>query len=416
MVKAAGTGEEALRVTGSECFDVIVVDPFAPGMGGAALLEDLRSGGGDAELVVLSGDATAADVNRAFSSGTFAVLKKPCRPARLLGVVERAAELVRLRLENDTLRRRVPAGVPWHGIVGESPAIVTVRAHVERCAATHGPVLIKGEHGTEKEAVARAIWASGARSSRPLLTLRTAGRPPGLLADELFGHDQGAFDGATSDSRGLLEGAHGATVFVEEIGRLDLTTQTALLRVIEQGELRRIGAAQLRRVDVRVIAATDRLLERETREGRFSEDLFYRLGPTAIVVPPLRDRLGDVPLLVECCLKALHTTDDPVKEMSPDAMSALREYPWPGNTRELAGVVECAVMRSKGPVVAAGEIRPLLTTPGSVPETVTLEELERRHVAHVLRQTEGNKSEAARLLDIGRRKLYHLMKRLGLEG
>ncbi len=415
IVSSTGDPDDALRRARSEWFDVIVVDLFMPGVEAVEMLEELQGARGDTAVIILTEQSAAGEATSALKRGAFAVLRKPCGADRLIATIDRAAEVVRLRRDNLALKRMLHLEPSDAQILGESRAIAQVRALVARCAATNTPVLIEGESGTEKERVARAIWSAGPRKDRPFIVFNAAAVPREEAEGELFGHERGAFEGATCDKDGILQAAHAGTVFIEEIAELDVSVQTELLRLIEQGELRRVGASQVRHVDVRFILATSRRLEGETEEGRFSSGLFYRLNPPRISVPPLRERVEDIPLLVASLLKKLCRPDEPAREVTEDAIRLLQDYDWPGNTRELANVIERALMLSAGSVITVDEIRPHVAVGTSASPGMTLEELERQHVVRVLRETGGNKSEAAKVLGIGRRKLYHLIKRYGLD-
>ncbi|KPL03152.1 MAG: hypothetical protein AMK75_01830 [Planctomycetes bacterium SM23_65] len=414
VVSSTGDAEDALRHARSECFDVVLADVSMPGIDALELLEQLQSTSPETPVIVLTEHPSAGEATSALKGGAFAVLRKPCGADRLIATINRASELVRLRRHNLALQRMLHLEPADAEILGESRAIEQVRARVARCAATNSPVLIEGESGTEKDRVARAIWRASPRKDRPFIVFNAAAVPREEVEDELFGHERGAFAGATRDRPGILEAAQGGTIFMEEIAGLDLSVQTELLRLIEHGELRRVGASQLRRVDVRFLLAVSRRLEGETKEGRVRSGLFYRLNPPKIRVPPLRERVDDIPLLVAHLLKGLRRGDEPAKEVTEDAMGLLQGYDWPGNVRELANVIERAVLLSAGAAVTVDEIRPHLAVRASASPDMTLEELERQHVVRALHETRGNKTEAAKLLGIGRRKLYHLIQRHGL--
>jgi DNA-binding NtrC family response regulator len=416
IVTSAGDAETALRRARSERFELTILHPLVAGANGVELLRELKTADPEGQVIVVSEHATADDTMKALKLGAFDYLRVPCGFERLLIAMQRACDYARLHRESLALREMVRRDSPDVEIIGESRAMVSLRKQVARFAARDNPVLVEGERGTERELVARSVWAGSSRRVFPFVVVKSSAVPSERLEGELFGHEQGAPGGSAADGQGLFGTIHCGTVFVDEITELDLPLQAKLLRVIEHGELHRAGSTQVQHVDVRVIAGTGRVLEEEIEKGAFKRDLFYRLSVLRITVPPLRERLEDIPLLVKHFLKRLGGAKGPVKEMSDEAVELLEGYHWPGNVRELVNVVERALTISAGPLITADDVRFQLAVTAAAPVSQTLEEVETRHVVRVLGETRGNKSRAAKLLGISRRKLYRLMERFSLDG
>ncbi|MCS6970012.1 MAG: sigma 54-interacting transcriptional regulator [Planctomycetes bacterium] len=304
-------------------------------------------------------------------------------------------------------------------LLGEDPALQAVRAFIERAAPTEAPVLILGESGTGKELVARALHARSQRADRPLQVINCAAIAEGLVESALFGHVKGAFTGADETRPGIFELADRATLFLDEIGELPLPAQAKLLRALEQGEVQRVGEAVVRRVDVRILAATNRDLAAEARAGRFREDLLHRLAVLAVTLPPLRERPGDIELLIEHFLEdAARRLHRPPKRLHPEARTALLRYPWPGNVRQLRNAIERAYIMAEGPLIERSHLPPeVQVRPATVAVAsplATLAEVERAHILRVLEHCGGNKKLAAEILDIDRSTLYAKLRQYGV--
>ncbi len=326
--------------------------------------------------------------------------------------IENAQLYQSLREENRWLRSEIQRLHGFEGIVGQSSAMREVFDTMARVLDTDATVLIEGESGTGKELIARALHYNGERKHQPFVAVFCGSLPDELLESELFGHKKGAFTGALSDKKGLFEVADGGTVFLDEVGDLSPRMQTALLRVLQEGEIRRVGDTQIRRVDVRIISATNKPLRELVRQGKFREDLYYRLNTIQITVPPLRHRRGDIPLLAHHFLdkyavkKRAH-----IKGFTPEALEALERYHWPGNVRELENTIERAVVLARGEFITRADLR-LPDTDGADPfePDLPLHEVERRVVLRTLKRHNGNISETARVLGVSRRWLHYKLK------
>ena len=419
-VAVAADGREALNLAQNFAYDVALVDILMPGMDGIDLMRELKALRPDSEAVILTGHGTVDSAVRALKLGAFDYLMKPCKLARLEHTLVNAYQKASLARDNQSLRDSLKISISDFSLVGKSPVMARVRELIRRVAPSSSNVLIDGESGTGKELVARALFRYSTRHDKPFVVVNCAALPQALLESELFGHEQGAFTGATREKRGMFEVADGGTVFVDEIAEMNPETQAKLLRVIEQGEFNRLGSTRQRHVDVRIVAATNRDLQKELSEGRFRNDLYYRLNVVRITLPPLRERKEDVPLLARHFLKRVRAAYRGPKEFSPEALGVMAGYRWPGNVRELSNIVERIAVLSDNPVITAEEISVQLGDGVFIPESdadpPTLEDIQRTHVQRVLARTGGNRSRAARILGIDRRKLYRLMERYKLEG
>jgi DNA-binding NtrC family response regulator len=349
--------------------------------------------------------------------GAYDYLTKPFHLPELEVHIQKAFEKVRLaRCERQWLQQ-IAYESPRYRLVGSSSSIRRVEQLLERVAPTDATVLVRGESGTGKELVARALHYNSPRRERPLVTINCAALQETLLESELFGHEKGAFTGAMQAKPGLVEVAEGGTLFIDEIAEMAPRLQAKLLRVLEDGHYRRVGGTHESNADVRVVAATNRPLEEETKAGHFREDLYYRLNVVTIELPPLRDRPEDIPELVEHFLATRQIGPVPFR-VHPEALTALRRHHWPGNVRELANVVERAQILAEEHLINLDDLPENLARPSpgaSGGDPRHLEEVERRHVLEVLQQEKGNKVHAARVLGISRRSLYRLIEKYGLE-
>lgn len=413
-VVACSDGEAARQMIDRREFDVAVVDLHLPGVGGEELLKQLKAGG-ECEAVMLTGDRDVESAVAAMKLGARDYLTKPIRLKELEAIVHQAAASARVHRENRRLREvlRREGASPSVEIVGESPTMQEVFRLIARAGPTEKPILIEGESGTGKELIARALHSASKRADRALVTINCAALPETLLESELFGYEKGAFTGASGSKQGLFEVADGGTLFIDEIGELAGSLQAKLLRVLEDGTLRRLGSVKERRVRVRLLAATNREMAEEVKAGRFREDLYYRINVLTIHAPPLRLRPGDLRLLVERFV-------GPGWKLDPDFIPTLQRYTWPGNVRQLQNAIERAKILADDDRLSAGDLPPeVLEGADARPENRDLDaaDLETVMKCHVLRTYERhqkNKARTARALGIGRRSLYRLLDKYGL--
>ena len=388
--------------------DLVISDLRMPGLSGEELLAQLRTLRPELNVVVITAFGSIESAIEMVKAGAYDYLPKPFGSDELLLTVQRAMQESRLRREVSRLARG-EGGVP--GLVGASRAMRDVAARILRIAPSPLPVLITGESGTGKDLVARAIHQASGRG--PLVAVNCAALPLDLLESELFGHQRGAFSGAVRDKPGLFEAAHGGTLFLDEIGDLPLALQPKLLRALESGEIRRLGSTTSQMVDTRVLAATNKDLGEEVRVGRFRQDLFWRLNVLSIRVPALRERIADIPLLVE-----YFAAGCPV---SADAMARLTAHPWPGNVRELRNAIERALAMRTGEGIEARDLAELSSETtggllvGHVDQQLPLRELERSYILMVLENVRGNKSRAAEILGLDRKTLYRKLEEFARE-
>ena len=419
-VTEAPNGNAALLLLEQVDPDVVLLDLLMPpGPDGLETLSRMRDRGDAPPVIMMSGKAQLTDAVRAVKLGAFQFLEKPLSPEAVLVTVRAALELNRTRAENRALQQELGRR---GALVGSGPAMQQVRALISRVAPTEARVLITGESGTGKELVAAAIHWESRRKGRPFVTVNCAAIPRDLVESEMFGHERGAFTGATERRLGRFELAHGGTLFLDEVGDLSQEAQAKLLRTLETGELQRIGAESSTRIDTRIIAATNRQLSDSVSNGNFREDLYFRLNVFPIELPPLRRRLEDLPALVTHLAERVRP-GHPAR-FTEAALAALAAYPWPGNVRELANLIERLSILS-GPVVDAAEVRQVLRgstsgsafTPALLGRSLadTLDDYERDLISAAVAQAQGNMAEAARILQTDRANLYRRMRRLGVE-
>src|SRR2546427_8275032 len=401
----AGSGGEAMAHLAREEFDVALVDVQLPDHSGLDILRWARDADVDAELIVLTGHADVETAVEAMRLGAYDFITKPCKNAELREVVLKAFEKKALRRENSALKEVITRRDGLPTIVGSSPEIRDVLAVIARVAVSDSPVLVQGESGTGKELVARSIHLQSPRAARPFVSINCGALPDTLLESELFGHKKGAFSGAINSRVGLFEAANGGTLFLDEIGEMSPAMQVRLLRVLDSGEVRRVGEERAFNVDARIVAATNKDLNREATEGRFRWDLFYRVATIVVPVPALRRRHDDIPLLVQHFAAPGARGGQPLR-FSADAMERLQRYEWPGNIRELRNLIERLQILHDGDEVQANALPAELTVvkrtaaePAQTP-LVSLQEMERQYVERVLQSTAWNKAQAARVLEV----------------
>ncbi|GIW94696.1 MAG: sigma-54-dependent Fis family transcriptional regulator [Pirellulaceae bacterium] len=412
-VLEAGTPGEAWDLLQRREVDVVILDMVLPGCEGLEVLARVRQEHPDCQVVLLTGQGTIEAAVQAMKLGAYDFLTKPVPMRELEAVVAKACERRQLEKENQQLRSLLRSRQPNRQIIGKSPAMQEVFRLIERAGPSDMAILIQGESGTGKELVAHALHRASRRADKPMVVINCAALPEALLESELFGHERGAFTGAVSAKPGLFEVADGGTLFIDEIGELPGPLQAKLLRVLEDGSLRRVGSVKERRVDVRLLAATNRRLAEEVKAGRFREDLYYRINVMSLELPPLRERREDIPLLVEHFLGAEW-------QIEPQALQYLVAYEWPGNVRQLSNALERAKILADDrlirvrdlprDVVASGDSG----TPTAAVAGDNLAALERAKIVEVLHRERGNKSRAARALGIDRRKLYRLVEKYGI--
>jgi DNA-binding NtrC family response regulator len=418
-VAEAPNGNAALLQVDDVDPDVVLLDLLmSPGPDGLETLTTLRERGRTTPVIMMSGKAQLTDAVRAVKLGAFQFLEKPLTPESVLATVRAALELNRTRAENRALQAELGRR---SALVGESAAMQQVRTLIARVAPTEARVLLTGESGTGKELAAAAVHSTSRRGGRAFVTVNCAAIPRDLVESEMFGHERGAFTGATERRLGRFELAHQGTLFLDEIGDLSADAQAKLLRTLETGDLQRLGAESSQRVDVRIVAATNRRLEDAVADGDFREDLFFRLNVFPIRLPALRERLEDLPALVAHLAERLRPRQAPV--FTAEAMEALAAYTWPGNVRELANLVERLIILS-GPTVDAAAVRQVLRGGPPAPAASAalgrplsdaLDDYERGLIAAALAQAQRSVAEAARLLQTDRANLYRRMRRLGLD-
>lgn len=394
--------------------DLIICDLNMPEMSGIEFIERFRVQAPHVPVILVTAFGSIETAIEAIRKGAFDYTTKPFKLAEMSVTVARALRFRDLHLENARLHSEIERSHSFSSIIGKSPGMKEVFDLIRRVAPASANVLISGESGTGKERVARAIHDEGPRRDRPFVAINCTAIPETLLESELFGHAKGAFTGATVRKRGLFEEAQGGTIFLDEIGDMDLALQAKLLRVIQERRVRAVGETQDREIDVRIIAATHKDLKMAIKNGSFREDLYYRLAVIPIVIPPLRHRREDIPLLAEHFLsKYAEANQSNVTEFSKEAMACLMAMPLEGNVRELENIIERAVVLARGeridvadlPGVGQGDVESFFATTqsGTLP---TLEEIEKRYIKFVLEKTGGRKEKASQILGVNRRTLY----------
>jgi two-component system response regulator AtoC len=414
-VEACESGKAALARATEDDFDLAITDVRMPEMDGIAVTQALKERQPDLQVIVMTAFGSVETAVEAIRHGAFDYVSKPMNLDEIKSTVRRALA------EQHVADASPDGGAPIADtsvVVGRSPAMVEVYRTVARVAASRSTVLIEGESGTGKELIAAALHRHSDRAGKRLVAVDCGSLTDSLLESELFGYVRGAFTGAIGDKKGLFEEANGGTIFLDEIGDIGASMQAKLLRVLQEYEIKRVGGQEWIRVDVRVVAATNRNLQQLVERGTFREDLFYRLKVVTILLPPLRDRREDIPLLAEYFVRRYAArSGKAISHLTAEAMTLLTEHPWPGNIRELEHCIERAVALASGQVLTPDDLAPELR--GSIDSTLfrgapTLEEVKRRYLAHVLQETGGNISRAAGILGVERRSLQRMLRRYGL--
>jgi len=414
----AESAEAALQVLEDQAPELVLADLMMPNMSGLDFLEQAKRVLPRAEIAIMTGHGSIETAVRAMRAGAYDFITKPFRIDELKLLLQRMEEKVRLVAENQYLRERVSSEMELNGIVGSSAKIQDVLRMVSRLKDTRTPVLITGESGTGKELIARAVHYQGMFAKRPFVAVDCGSLVPTLIESELFGYEKGAFTGAVRSKAGLFESANGGTIFLDEIGELPMEMQAKLLRVLQEKEVRRVGSNDRIKVDVRVIAATNRDLEQSYKEGSFRKDLFFRLNVVSVHLPALRERKSDIPTLLHWFLDKY--APQQLIQISDAAMKRLLQYEWPGNVRELENCVERAVALGTDKVIGVENLPSQLQslnvespTANSLSQT-DLEDLERATIERVFNQVNGDKTLAGRMLGISRATLYRKLKRYGI--
>ncbi len=421
-IELAHTPDEALALAQRGGFDLVVSDiNLNAELSGLDLLRAFKRADPRLEILLISGFGTLETAIEAVRAGAFDYVSKPFDIVEVKETVDRALKRRAQPASAPAVHEAVEA-VPADGLIGRSRGMLAVYKQIAHGAGSDAPVLITGETGTGKELIARALHHHSRRAARPFVPINCGALAEGLLESELFGHVRGSFTGALGDKKGVFEQADGGSIFLDEIGETTAGVQVRLLRVLEQGEVRPVGASRVLTVNVRVVAATNRDLERAVREGSFRQDLYYRLNVIRIAVPPLRDRREDIPLLAAHVLRDVATRGGPLRRLAPEALASLMSYAWPGNVRELENVLERLALGATGDSLEREDLPAVFRErpPATLEEPLfdglpSLEQMEKRYLAHVLETLKGNRTRAAEVLGIDRRTLYRMMERFGMD-
>jgi DNA-binding NtrC family response regulator len=422
-VISSQSAEAARETVETTHCDLIVSDINLGGRTtGVALLKEFKALSSDSEVILISGFGTLETAVEAVREGAFDYISKPFNVNEVIATARRALKGRDAGAPAAVLLKEYSEA---SGLVGHSHKMIELYKEIALVAASRSTVLITGESGTGKELVARALHRNSPRAPGAFVAVNCGAITETLLESELFGHVKGSFTGATGDKRGLFEEANEGTIFLDEIGETSLAVQVKLLRVLQEGEMRRVGSARSLRVDVRVLAATNRDLEREVKEGRFREDLYYRLSVVTLRVPPLRERAEDLPLLAAHALRQAREAGARAATISEEALATLNQYNWPGNVRELENTIAHAALYARGKVITpedlpakirnhARAVEPESKTQTMFKDLPSLDELERRYLIHVMQSVNGSRTRAAEVLGIDRRTLYRMAERFGI--
>ncbi|MHB8843374.1 MAG: sigma-54-dependent transcriptional regulator [Nitrospirota bacterium] len=423
-VQTAASGEDGLRLFEKDVFDAVVTDVTMPGMSGIEVLSTVRKSASSIPVIVITAYGTIEKAVEAMKRGAFDYITKPVSRDELRLTVGKAVKMRRLERENVELRVEVTDRYSFDSIIGSSAAMKEVLALAGRVAASDASVLITGESGTGKELLAKGVHFNSRRADGAFVAVNCAAIPEALIESELFGHTKGSFTGAVRDKEGKFELADGGTLFLDEIGDLRIDLQAKILRALQEREIDRVGGGKPVSVDVRVIAATNKDIEREVKEGTFREDLYYRLNVITLRIPPLRERKEDIPMLVGHFLKKFNKGTDADVSMDAGALAVLKEYGWPGNVRELENAVERASVLRRGTLITQDELPEKLSKNRTevediilnLPEQgIALEDLEKMLIIKALDKHKGNQTHAAEYLHITRATLIYRMEKFGLK-
>ncbi len=421
VMSEAGSGTEALQFLQADSFDIVLSDIRMPELDGLGLLQKIKELGVDSMVIMMSAYGSVDTAVECLKHGAYDYISKPFKPDEVILTLRKAEERIRLQQENVRLRQQLSKKTDRYKIVYRSKVMDRLLTLVTRVAETNSPVLVTGETGTGKELIARALHQQSARAKKSFIAVNCGAIAPSLVESELFGHARGAFTGAVQQKAGLFEEASGGTLFLDEIGELPMDLQPKLLRVLQEGEVRRVGENKSRKVDVRVLAATARDLRELVANGEWRDDLFFRLAVVEMHVPPLRERREDILLLAKYFASAVAAREGrPTPEITQGVADTLNDYSWPGNVRELANFME------KTMIFCRSNVLDLETLPGEMrrrqrdtAQDYSLKEaalrLEKEYIRKALAATDGNRTQAAKLLEISLRKLLYKIKEYGIE-
>jgi len=422
-VQTANNGVEALNLLQEEYFDVTLTDNRMPGMNGLELMREINKNDIKTAVIFITAYADIKDAVEAIKLGAYNYLEKNFTTEELLSVIKEALEKQKMIEKNNILKKKLENHSPFHGIVGESKKIKEIKNLIYKIADSKAAVLLMGESGTGKELFARAIHQCSERRNKPFVAINCAALPQTLLESELFGYEKGAFTGALKQKKGKFELANGGTLFLDEIGEMNLETQSKLLRVLQEKEYERVGGLKPIKVDIRIVSATNVDLEEAIKQGRFREDLYYRINVIPIEIPPLRERKEDIPMLAEYFLKVFNREyGKNIELISMEVLDIFMEYEWPGNARELKNIIESAVAiagpddKILGPQhLQAHFVNTKRKDSIEMKDGMSLAEIEKQYIYNILKKVNWNKSKAAKILNINRQTLYNKIKSLNIK-
>ncbi len=417
----ATQGAEVLRILTGRDVNLVLLDVRMPGMDGIEVLRRIKELNEQTDVIVITAVKSLKTAVEAIKLGAFDYITKPFDIHEILALIKRVVEKQELLKEVMYLRSEVAREHRFENLVGRNARMQEIYTLITRIADNNATVILSGESGTGKEVLARAIHQQSNRSHRPFVAVNCAAIPAELLESELFGHEKGSFTGAIATKVGKFELATGGSLFLDEVGSMRLDLQAKILRALQEREIERVGGTRIIKIDVRVIAATNRDLKKAVEEATFREDLYYRLNVVPITLPDLKDRQEDIPLLANHFVQKFAQESNPsIREISKEAMGILLSYPWPGNVRELENVIERAVTLGRGPAILPADLPPHLAggagpVEKALAQEATLEDLEREYIRVVLRRTKGHQIRAATILGIDRRTLYRKIRRYGIK-
>ncbi len=421
QVAVCSDGLEALAYLEKEPADLVITDVRMPGLSGMEALRAVKELNPDIVVLIMTAFGSIDQAVQAVKEGAYDYINKPFKIEEMLLTIEKALDERRLRHEVSALRQELHTRYRFENLIGKSRAMQEVFGLIEQVAGSRSTVMVYGKSGTGKELVAKSVHYNSPRSGKAFVAVNCAAIPAELLESELFGHEKGAFTGAIATKVGKFELANSGSLFLDEVGSMRLDLQAKILRALQEREIERVGGTRTIKIDVRVIAATNRDLKKAVEEGTFREDLYYRLNVVPITLPDLKDRIEDIPLLANHFVQKFAPESNPnIREISKEAMAVLMSYAWPGNVRELENVIERAVTLGRGPAIEPSDL-PNHLTGGSNPvdralaKEATLEDLEREYIALILRRTKGHQIRAASILGIDRRTLYRKIRRYKLK-